>query len=164
MDFVDQLKKEKESLLNRVGAINLLLESYGVKIEKPNDSGELFPGVQNNVSIKKIAKVFPINGGRDKQVLWMFENYFERGIKLRKVQEHYESIVKEYGGRAEKITNVARGLKDKGRLTVVKYNNNNTLSFWGLPSWVEDDDFKKEFRPDENELPLEVKTCEVTKE
>ena len=89
MDFVDQLKKEKESLLNRVGAINLLLESYGVKIENPIDSGELFPGIQKNVSIEKIAKVFPINGGRDKQVLWLFENYFGRGLKLRKVQDQY---------------------------------------------------------------------------
>ncbi len=163
MDFVDQLKKEKESLLNRVGAINLLLESYGVKVENPVDSGELFPGNQKNVSPQRNAKVFPINGGRDKQVLWLFENYFDRGLKLSKVQEQYESLVKEYGGRAEKVTNVARGLKDKGRLAVVKYNNNNTLSFWGLPSWVEENDFKNQFRPDENELPIEVKTSEVTK-
>lgn len=164
MDFVDQLKKEKESLLHRVGAINLLLESYGVKTEDTIIQGELFPENQQGKTIESVAKVFPINGNRDKQVLWLFENYLEGGIKIKKAEEHYEAIVKEYGGRADKITNVARRLKTEGRLVAVRYNNNNGLTFWGLPSWVEENDFKKEFYPNENELPLEIKASEVTRD
>ncbi|SDR65829.1 hypothetical protein [Christiangramia echinicola] len=160
MEFVDQLKHEKESLLKRVSAINLLLESYGVKTEDSKDSNELFPVQQNERPVTNDS-VFPINGRRDKQVLWLFENHLRSAVKLNKAQEEYRKIVEEYGGKAEKISNVARRLKKKGRLVVVKYNNMNTSSFWGLPSWVEENDFKSEFRPDESQLPIEVHTSEV---
>ena len=161
MEFVDQLKHEKESLLKRVSAINLLLESYGVKSENQKESEELFP-IQQNESPSKRGSVFPINGRRDKQVLWLFENHLPTAVKLNKAQDEYRKIVEEYGGRAEKISNVARRLKKEGRLVVVKYNNMNTASFWGLPSWIEDNDFKPEFKPDESQLPLEVHSSEVT--
>lgn len=165
MNFVDQLKNEKESLLKRVKAINLLLESYGIGTEDSDTSSELFPvNLKEKLPSKGSSPVFPINGRRDKQILWLFENHFDSAVKLKKVQDQYEDIVKEYGGRAEKITNVARRLKKKGRLVVVKYNNMNTASFWGFPSWIEGNDFKKEFRPDESELPIDIQSSEVTRD
>ena len=57
-------------------------------------------------------KNFPALSRKDQQLIWLFENYLTRGIKLREVQKKLDSI----SGKPIKIENVARRLKKEGKL------------------------------------------------
>jgi len=149
MSFIDELKKERGELKKRIDAIDVLLDSYGVvSINNSSHSNE-----KANVG-------FPRSGRTDKQILWLFENHFTRGIRMSDVNIGYNHF---NGTVNENVDNITRRLRKEGNLVTVKYNGQNKLSFYGLPTWVEDNDFKEIYKPSEDDLPLGDITSEVIK-
>ena len=165
MDFVDQLKKERALLIDRLALLNdriksidELLKSYGVNVI---DGNILNGSNDRHKSITENKKGFPISGRSDKQVLWIFNNRISKGSKLNLIQQHYDTLTKGSDLHGKKINNAARRLNKNKKLVMVKYNNVNMSSFWGLPEWIEENDFKKEYRPDDSQLPVEIVSSEV---
>ena len=168
MALIDELLKEKDSLIKRINAIDLLLEYYGAEESssiKFNSDTALGKVSENSAILgKKMSDFmnFPIHGRKDKQVLWIFEHKAKVGIKLSEIQEFYNDLRGLDGkGKEIRIDNVARRLKRQGKLVIVKYNNLNKASFWGLPEWVDKAGFKDELKPAEDKLPIDVHTIEV---
>lgn len=148
-DFIKRLVEEKKKVEGTLNAITVLLESYGVK---DNSS------VSNIISkLDEINdEVFPIKQRKDKQILWLFNNVFTGAIKIGEIKE----VFQKYSGNEDRIDNVVRRLKRENKLKLVKYNENNILSYWGLPNWVGEKDFLAEFKPDQDLLP-EIISSEV---
>lgn len=151
MSLIDELLKEKESLKNRIAAIELLLDSYGYNNVTNHGTGQI------NFKPHEEKNSFPKKARRDKQVLWIFKNSLNSAAKLNTIQKKYEEL----SGTENKISNIARRLKKDGKLVVVKYNKQNRSSFWGLPEWIDGKDFIDEYRPNENMLPLDIEDTEV---
>lgn len=155
MDFLQKLLEEKRKLQDTIEAINLLINTYGANLKDAVIQTENIP---SKYSVGMGDKIFPIKAKKDKQILWLFDNVIENALKISEVNEIYQK----YSGNNDKVNNVARRLKELGKLKVVKYNNSNTLSFWGLPSWIEENDFKEIFKPDNDSLPIDVTNSEVS--
>jgi hypothetical protein len=138
--IVELLLKEKDGLLKRIEVIDVALSSY--KGDVPN---------QNGIAEKKPeTNYFPISGRKEKQILWIFNNSVSRGLKIREIQDVYNEIV---GNSQTSIENIVRRLKSEQKLVLVKYNGKNLLSYWGLPEWIEGNDFKDEHKPNLEDLP-----------
>lgn len=172
MGFLKELYKEKKSLQLRLSQIDTLLSIYQnsesdadklidsqVDHNKPTSLREL-PS-KAPITIDNTGK-FPLNLKKDRQLLWMFNNYFTQGVTLSTVQDKFNEFVgDDYEGN-KKVGNVMRRLKKEGRFIFVQYNNQNKASFWGLPEWVDGKDFKSEFKPSENELPINIENIEIS--
>lgn len=152
MDFLQTLLSERDRLQETLKAINILINTYGT------NERELV--IKNDINASKISdeSVFPVKARKDKQILWLFNNVIDKSLKISEVNEIYQK----YSGNVDKVNNVARRLKESDKLKVVKYNKSNTLSFWGLPSWIEESDFKEQFRPNADSLPNDVEISEIT--
>lgn len=100
---------------------------------------------------------FPKNSRTDKQVMFLFDNFFTHAEKFAKVQSRFNELL----GAEKNIYNVCRSLKKMGLLSVVQYNKQNKLSYWGKKSWVGDTDFIEEFKPDPDEMPIEITKIEI---
>jgi hypothetical protein len=145
MNLVDELKKERTELQRRIDAIDVLLNVYGVVST-------------NVVAEEKHGVNFPRGGRTDKQILWLFENHFNKAVRMNEINTAYNT----YNGTVgESVDNVTRRLKKEDNLVMVKYNGTNKLTFYGLPSWIDDNDFKEQYKPDEDDLPLGEITSEV---
>jgi hypothetical protein len=153
MSLVVELRKEKDALIKRIEAIDVLLVAYDASDEEFQDTEKKAIDSRLNVTS------FPISGRVDKQLMWLFKHEITKGIKLGELQELYDKHkpTEPY----KKISNVARRLKKESRLVIVQYNNMNKLSFWGLPEWIGAGDFKDEYKPDENLLPLSIETKSI---
>lgn len=146
MNLIDELRKERAVLQIRIDAIDVLLNAYDTSMKTSPVQSE-----ENS---------FPRSGRTDKQIIWLFENYFKRAVRMAEINTAYNK----YNGTVDdKVDNVARRLKKEDTLAMVKYNGMNKLTFYGLPTWLEKDNFKEEYRPDENELPVGEITSEVVK-
>lgn len=143
MDFLEGLIQEEKALQTRLELIRATLLAYGVSSE--------------NVTGKSI---FPSKATVEKQLIWLFENQLSQGLKLKEVQEVYNELL---GSDSNKVDNTARRLKREGKLVIVKYNGKNLHSYWGLPTWIEKNDFKNSHKPDMDLLPDIIKS-EVIKE
>jgi len=160
--LIEALIKEKRDLNERIKAINLLLSSYGYNV----DSDKLKEKALELATDLKLKQTlfdrFPTNGRKDKQILWLFNNFFNRGIKLQDLQNKYNEIRGvDNKGKEIRIDNIARRLKRDKKLVVVKYNGLNKNSFWGLPEWIDGDNFDPEHIPDESKLPIDIEFSEV---
>ena len=167
-ELIKQLLEEKRFLLKRLDAINTLLISYKEKSKRnldPNHPFNLAGTELKRIGINlKSAINFPLFGRKDKQVLWLFENWFAKGVKLIDVQNRYNELCGfDESGKEIRIDNVVRNLKRDGKLVVVKYNSSNKLSFWGHPSWVGEVDFLENRKPSEEFLPISTYTSEVVR-
>lgn len=180
--FINELLSKRKSIIDSIGslkaqldAIELLLNTSGFDLKNDDrgkdngvnlfDSQNLIPQedlVFNAPKIQQEQNVFPINGRKDKQVIWLFENVFKKGIKLQELQDKYNELKGlDSKGKEIRVDNTARRLKKQEKLAVVKYNGSNKNAFWGLPSWIEGNDFDNEHRPNENKLPLDIEFSEV---
>ncbi|TJY37711.1 hypothetical protein [Pontimicrobium aquaticum] len=165
-----------EGLLKTKDELNIIRDRLDVTIKnilvviQENDIAKNYSKITNPEKIKEIkiknlfneseaVKNFPSLARKDKQLLWLFENYLGRGTKLHDVQYHMNML----SGSVKRIDNVARRLKKQGKLVVVKYNGANNLSFWGLPEWVLSNDFKHEYKPKEKYLPIDINKKEVVR-
>jgi hypothetical protein len=154
MDVIEDLIKKRKDLFKQVEAIDTVLKIYGVNVL---DNKFLSNDAEINVG-DDATKIFPIKSKPATQVLWLFKNSIKHSIKLKEVQELFN---KYSGSNDKRIDNVARRLKRDKKLVIVKYNEKNLLSFWGLPEWVGENDFKQEFKPEEESLPDEILNSEV---
>lgn len=152
MEFIEELLKEKKSLQERIKAINVLLRAYDVSEEKIISIEQ-----QTSLFNDKESISFPTNARRDKQILWMFNNVFNNAVKISSIQDKYDELSKSNNN----ISNIVRRLNKEGKLAIVKYNKQNRASFWGLSEWIDNNDFKENFKPDENLLPIDIETTEV---
>jgi len=98
------------------------------------------------------GKVFPKNSRTDKQVMFLFDNVFKKAEKFATVQKKFNELL----GTDKNVYNICRSLKKMGLLGLVQYNKQNKLSFWGKAEWVGEKDFLDEFKPDADEMPINV--------
>ena len=153
MDLKESLLKEKEILLERLRYIDETLLKLGE--EKTNNP---YSKIYNAIDAKK---GFPISGRKNQKVLWLFENVFKTGQRFTSIQDTFNKYNGlDANGKQIGLEGTVRGLKTSGKLTIVKYNQSNKLSFWGLTDWVNDDDFKDEYIP-KDILPSNIETIEV---
>lgn len=154
MDLIEDLIKKREDLFKQVEAIDTVLRIYGYAGSdyKVNEISS------NNVNVSK--GVFPTKARVDKQLLWLFENFLKKGLKLKEVQEKFNELL---GNDGTNIDNYARKLKKAGKLVIVKYNDKHLHSYWGHPDWIDGNDFKQEYKPDFEFLP-EIISSEVIRE
>lgn len=158
--LVDALIKERDTLKEKINAIEVLLSSYGYNSKKVvfKNIPET-PTISQEPSNEYIVSGFPKNGRKDQQVLWLFNNYLTKGLKLKDLQDVYDQFNKDDEG--VRIDSVCRRLQREGKLIIVKYNNSNKDSFWGLPEWAEGNDFREENKPEISKLPVDITYSEV---
>lgn len=143
MDFIKSLLKEKELLLRRLQYIDETL----MKLQRGKPS--------------VIVNTFPISEKRPEKVLWLFRNVFKTGLRSFQIQEAFNQFNGvSTSGKEIKLEGTLRGLKKSGKLVIVKYNQSNKLSFWGLSEWIEGNDFKNEYKPKEY-LPEVIDSLEI---
>ncbi|WP_299519532.1 hypothetical protein [Winogradskyella sp.] len=166
-ELIDELIKAKDDLVNFRNSINEkisylvdVIESYGYDEKGNNIRSATNLTVKDVLDQSEAWKNFPQVATKEAQLMWLFENFFNKGIKLSEVQKHYDNLSSKKG----RIDNVARRLKKEGRLVVVKYNRSNKMSFWGLPLWIkENKDFRLQHKPNENLLPLDIFDTKVVR-
>lgn len=94
----------------------------------------------------KVETGFPKKADKKIQVLWIFDNVLKGGVKRADFQKIYEDL-----SGLQKQDNIIVSVKrliNANILRGVKYNNTNTLTFYGKIEWIENDDFKEAFYPD----------------
>jgi len=156
MDVIKDLIEKRKDLFKQVEAIDTVLKIYGYK-----GSDYLFEGNPNDKVIEDVdSKIFPFKARMDKQILWLFENALDKGLKLKDANEAFQ---KHSGDSTANIENTARRLKKEGKLIIVKYNGTHVYSYWGLPHWVEGNDFKQQHKPDPETLP-EIESSEIIRQ
>jgi len=142
MEVIENLIEKRKDVLKQLEAIDTVLKLYG------------YVGTDykfnNTEATTQTSNVFPSKGTREKQVLWIFENKISRACKLKELQTVYNEL---RGKDDINIDNTARKLKKDSKLIFVQYNSKKLLSFWGLPTWLEGDDFKEEHKPEADGLP-----------
>ncbi|AXG71625.1 hypothetical protein KORDIASMS9_03882 [Kordia sp. SMS9] len=152
MVLIDELLKERKSLQNRIEAIDLLLDSYGYGKDKQVSI------VYEEPTVIEDENSFPLRANRSKQIMWIFNNTLKNAVKLDEVQKTFDKL---NNTNDIDIKNIARKLKKSSELAIVKYNGSNRESYWGLPTWIDENDFKQEYRPNENLLPMNIEKTEV---
>jgi len=145
MDLIDELNKQRSVLIENIKAIDTLLAFY----RGSRDSGQIVNSTKEIYQIPIEDGVFPITGTKEKQIMWLFKNKFTQVVKISEMKEMY----KVFSGKDDRIDNTARRMKREGKLVLIKYNDNNILSYWGLPSWIEDGELMKDYEPDFDKLP-----------
>lgn len=144
MELIEDLIEKRKDILKQLEAIDTVLKIYGFENSNYNfASDSISSGIGS-------TKVFPSKATKEKQVLWIFENRLTKACKLKDVQETYNELV---GSDKVNIDNTARKLKKESKLLFVRYNKKNVLSFWGHPSWISGNDFKKEYQAELELLP-----------
>ncbi|SDT22499.1 hypothetical protein SAMN05192545_3080 [Maribacter dokdonensis] len=154
--IIDAIKRLELEISNKQTALEELRKMVGEEL-KPVTSGLK---VNNSiVAESSMNKPFPINGATDKKIIFLFQNVFKGGQRMRDLQ----STLDEYNGEHLRCDNVVRRMKDTGILSAVKYNNQNKMTFWGLNSWFnfEESDFKIDYSPSKDLLPFNIKTKEI---
>lgn len=155
MNTINDLIEKRKDLFKKLEAIDVVLKMFEYKADD-----YIFDG--NNVDKNELSnsKVFPTKTRLDKQILWIFENSLTRGLKLTEFQRIFNEHI---GNDSTKIDNKARQMKKEGKLLLVKYNNKHIHSFWGLPTWIDGNDFMLAHKPSEEQLP-EITSSEVIRE
>lgn len=143
MNFLEEAKKEEATLIEKLQIVRNVIRYWG--------------GEENQSMELTSSSVFPTKATKEKQILWLFENKITKALKLKSVQDLYNAQI---GNDSTKIDNTVRRLRTESKLLFVKYNDKNILSYWGLPNWVDGNDFKDEYRPDAESLP-EITSSEV---
>ncbi|MCK0190968.1 hypothetical protein [Arenibacter sp. F20364] len=93
--------------------------------------------------LDKSSNGFPTKGNREAKIKFIFKNIFQRAVRMSELEDKYTELNKEY----HKLVNVMRRMKDEGTVLSVRYNKQNTLTFWGLSEWIEENDFKDQYKP-----------------
>jgi hypothetical protein len=170
MDFIETLLKEKEILLKRLEDIDATLKELykndPLEIEDSKEGDEestIKNPIYDIYDALDTKKGFPRTGRRDQKVLWLFENVFTTGQQFTSIQDTFTKYNGLKFNKEVRIESAIKNLKSNGKLTVVKYNNSNKLSFWGLTDWIDDNGFKDEHKPKDEFLPLKIESVEVNR-
>ncbi|MGB2528557.1 hypothetical protein [Flagellimonas sp. SN16] len=151
----DAIRQLEEEILSKQAALRELKRMTGVHYGS-NSYNESDVVAEKESSLNKD---FPIDGRKDQKIMYLFNYVISNGVRMSDLQEFFNQHNKEY----EKVSNVVRRLKDGGELVAIKYNNQNKLTFWGLPEWVNKDeqDFKSDFAPKRDLLPIKITSHEI---
>jgi hypothetical protein len=148
---IDEAIKELEAqIAESQNALKVLYKLVGkkeVEVKVENIIVDLQPVIS--------ANAFPSNSRTDSQVMWLFDNVFNKGQKYSTIQKKFNELL----GSEKNIYNVCRSLKKMGHLATVQYNKQNKLSFWGKSEWVDNligNDFSPAYIPSNNELPFRI--------
>ena len=128
----NQIEKEQNATAKKIEALNMLRE--------------LLP---KNIILDQSADI---------QVYSLFEKgLIKYAARRSELQETFE---REF----QSNKNVGAGLprlKKSGKLIMVRYNGQKGYSFWGLPQWIENNQFKDEFKPERKYLPERIMKVEI---
>lgn len=169
-EAISFLEQDKEDLLNQINQLDLIIERYLGQLSRLKSHSHISnPPIDTPTGISVVRKnndlvpdeEFPIDEGIDNQLIFILQKV-GRAIRLPELQKLYTT----YSGSDRVIKNSARRMKSDEKLVAAKYNNANTLTFWGLPDWIDIVDGKENFsedrRPSKKELPSGYNTVELT--
>ncbi len=132
MNFVEQLKKEKDTLLKRIDAINILLETY---TENSSDSVV--------TPVNSIKDKFPVNGTYLEQIIYVIKikNRFIHSSEIVDIIAPYY-IDKDKKWLQRRISAVLSNAKSKGdipNLTNINYSPSKKDTVWGSKDWIDEE-------------------------
>ncbi|MEQ8553290.1 MAG: hypothetical protein RIC06_23025 [Cyclobacteriaceae bacterium] len=133
MKFVDELRKEKESLKKRLEAIDVLLSSYDIREEEETETN-VSKAQSNNGSDSS----FPAEASYLEKVLYVIkrENRFLHNNEIYNVLKQYDD--KEEQHLKRRISAVlSHAKKDVDNLTNYRVGNSIKNTFWGSKDWLD---------------------------
>lgn len=141
-----------------IDKIKELDEAYDVlksAISKNRQDRDIWQNMLDNFDMPK--NDFPLKSRRDIKITYILKNIFKRGVTMSVIESKYDEL----NGKHEKLSNVMRRLKSEGVLASIRYNKQNTMTFWGLSEWVDENDFHEEYKPLKSELPFKIIVVEI---
>lgn len=140
MSFINELKKEKKSLIERLDAIKVLLQSYGEADSVANESKDDI--IVNFDLVKELKK----SSTPQKFLLILKEN--QRFMKIREIAQFINAQI---GGNENdwtmKLSRTTGKLKKMDKIVSYKIGKSNTNVFWGSPNWInKDGEIKMEYK------------------
>lgn len=140
-EIIKGLKEQALEVEETLKAIRTLINRYDSSY---TSSISTDPPINNGYTLPT-AKV-------EDKILHFMKNYLKKPAKMPDIETQFNSLRSKSG----LIVNTARGMKKEGILTSIKYNKSNRQVYWGLPEWLDGNDYKPEFRP--IEVPLGSKS------
>ncbi len=153
----DTIKIIEAEIKEKQSALKVLYQMVNKPMPPASGNGEVKIESTLFVDDTNGIKQFPKSARTDKQVAYLFDNVFIRAQKFSTIQKKFNELF----GSEKNVYNVCRSLKKMGILATVQYNKQNKLSFWGKQSWVGERDFKEAFKPDPDEMPIEVNDIKI---
>jgi hypothetical protein len=136
MSFIEELKKERNALTERLNAVNLLLQSYGENQPKPIQKPKEIVVVDFDLGRELKKSSTP-----QKFLLVLKEN--QRFMKIREMAKFIQAQI---GGNENdwtiKLSRTTGKLKKMNKITSYKIGKSNINVFWGSPNWIENDKIK----------------------
>jgi hypothetical protein len=133
MSFINELKRERNALTERLNAINLLLKSYGETEPGLTQSANKHVEVDYDLT-KELKK----SSTPQKFLLVLKEN--QRFMKIREMAKFIEAHV---GGTEDnwtiKLSRTTGKLKKMNKIVSYKVGSSNTNVFWGSPNWLDNE-------------------------
>lgn len=131
MSFIEELKRERKALSERLNAINLLLKSYGETDSKP------ITAPTNQVVVDfDLGRELKKSSTLQKFLLVLKEN--QRFMKIREMAKFIEAQI---GGSEDdwtiKLSRTTGKLKKMNKIVSYKVGSSNTNVFWGSPNWLD---------------------------
>ncbi len=130
MNLVEQLKKEKEILLKRLDAINVLLDTYSENVSEVVKQ-----------QVHEIKDKFPINGTQLEQIIYVIktQNRFIHVSEITEIMAPYH-IDKGKDWLRRRISAVLSHANSKGEipnLLNIKYSPSKKDTVWGSKDWLD---------------------------
>lgn len=131
MSFIIELKKEKKALLERLDAVNLLLQSYGESevVTTKRQKDEIIVDFDLGKELKKSSTP-------QKFLLVLKDN-----ARFMKIREMAQFLVAQIGGDENewtmKLSRTTGKLKKMDKIVSYKVGKSNTNVFWGSPNWLD---------------------------
>ena len=129
MSLIIELQKEKEQLLKRIEAIDLLMSQYSVNT---SESVKELPKRKDGTSINDLQKA----STPQKLLLTLKEH--QRFMKIREIAKY---LFSKLGGNEDdwvkKLSRTTGKLKQAGKITIYQVGKSRKNVFWGSPNWLE---------------------------
>lgn len=144
MSFINELKKEKKALIERLDAIKVLLQSYGetdtIESESKNEV------IVNFDLVKELKK----SSTPQKLLLILKEN--QRFMKIREIAQFISTQIDgDEDDWTMKLSRTTGKLKKMDKIVSYRIGKSNTNVFWGSPNWLnKDGEIKQEFKYEDN--------------
>lgn len=160
----NKLENTIEVAQRKLDAINLILGDF------PIQETNLFNSVStsnnnNNNPVKNnsdnlLSPQFPAKGRSENQIGFLFDNLINKGVQMADIKKIYDKCIFQTGGEAKRVDNAVRKMVRLGKLIQVKYNENNKECYYGLPSWLGEEDFKADRKP--VNAPSDIENVEIS--
>ena len=102
------------------------------------------------------------SGKVEDQILHFMEHFLQNPQKMTDIEKSFNKLRGKPLNTV--ISNTIRDLRDEGKVISAIYNNSNRQVFWGLPQWVNDTDYRPEYRPKEVPIDAKVQIGKANKE